>query len=428
MNRLNYFNPYDSKAGSHEDQLTRAYLVLLKYSSHVLFTFFEYARSKHKTSGKETPFTIIDLLENGWDIETQKGNPAINTDYLLSVLITDSHIVPADSSVQSSERNARYDGIITFGSKLTMVIEVKPRSENVWTGQLNPSRQNLDKETVVYSNPAILEWKEIIKQLNHLLSVPTISGCEKIMIDDFLSYVDESFPFLNPYDSFHQCKGSIELINRRIFNLLKSISPDDSLVKYNPRWGYYIQTPAYQQIQQIGLILKSKENDYSIELSLYFGASQRQAIAFYNSNPDISQLKNTRWELFPNFHVSFMTTNLVWFEPEDDSEHYLQFWKNNVEKIRQQKRADVPKYFKWLESKGVISISKETAEQLDEKFYKTAMQNLNMCPEFGVVYSFNSSEAKELDKSGKLKFVLVEKIKEALKIVGLDGSGVLKKL
>jgi hypothetical protein len=26
MNRLNYFNPYQSKSGHHEDQLTRAYL------------------------------------------------------------------------------------------------------------------------------------------------------------------------------------------------------------------------------------------------------------------------------------------------------------------------------------------------------------------------------------------------------------------
>jgi len=426
MNRLNYFNPYDSKAGSHEDQLTRAYLVLLKHSSHAFFTFIEYARSKHKTSGKEKPFTIIDLLEHGWDIETQKGNPAINTDYLLSILITDSQIATADSSVQSSERNARYDGIITFGNNLTMVIENKPRSGNVWFGQLNPSLQNLDDGTKVYSNPIILEWKEIIKQLNHLLSVSTISGYEKIMIEDFLSYVDESFPFLNPYDSFHQCKGNTELINRRIFNLLKSISLDESLVKYHQGWGYYIQTPAYQQIQQIGLILKPKENDYSIELSLYFGASQRQAIAFYNSNPNISELKNTRWKLFPNFHVSFMTTNLVWFE-SDDSEHYLRFWKDNVEKIRQQKRADAPKYFKWLEGENVINIPKETKEQLDEKFYKTAMQTLNMCPEFGVIYSFNSSEAKELDKSGKLKFVLAEKIKEGLKVVGLDGNEILKK-
>jgi hypothetical protein len=80
-----------------------------------------------------------------------------------------------------------------------------------------------------------------------------------------------------------------------------------------------------------------------------------------------------------------------------------------------------------LEGENVINIPKETKEQLDEKFYKTAMQTLNMCPEFGAIYSFNSSEAKELDKSEKLKFVLAEKIKEGLKVVGLDGNEILKK-
>jgi hypothetical protein len=426
MNRLNYFNPYDSKAGSYEDQLTRAYLVLLKHSCHAFFTFVEFARSEHKTTGKERPFTIIDFLEQGWDIETQKGNPVINTDYLLSILITDSHIATTDSSVQSSERNARYDGIITFGSSLTMVIENKPRSGNVWFGQLNPSRQNLADGTQVYSSPIVLEWKEIIKQLNHLLSLPTISGYEKTMIEDFLSYVDESFPYLNPYDSFHQCKGNTELINRRIHNLLKSISKEEALVKYHHGWGYYIQTP-YQQIEEIGLILKHKENEYSLELSLYFGASQRQAIAFYNSKPKISELKNTKWHLFPNFHVSFMTSNLVWLD-SDDGEHYLRFWQKNTDKIRQQKRADIPKYLKWLVDEKVINISKEAAEQLDVKFYKTAMQTLNICPEFGVVYSFNSSELESLDKGGKLKFLLAEKIREGLKVVGLDGKEILKKL
>ena len=46
----------------------------------------------------------------------------------------------------------------------------------------------------------------------------------------------------------------------------------------------------------------------------------------------------------------------------------------------------------------------------------------------GVVFSINSSEAEQLDKSGKLKFLLVEKIKEGLKVVGLDGKEILKKL
>jgi hypothetical protein len=425
MNRLNYFNPYDSKAGSHEDQLTRAYFVLLKHSSHAFFTFIEYGRSKHKISGKEKPITIIDFLEQGWDFETQKGNPVINTNYLLSILITDSQIETTDSSVQSSERNARYDGIITFGSNLTMVIENKPRSGNVWFGQLNPSRQNLAEGTIVYSNPIVLEWKEIIKQLNHLLSVPTISGYEKIMIEDFLSYVDDSFPHLNPYDSFNQCKRNPELLSRRINNLLKSISLDESMVKSHRGWGYYIQTP-YDQIQQIGLIPSQNEKEFNIELSLYFADSQRQAISFYKSNPTIDHLKNTKWVFHSNFHVSFMTSNLVWFQSEDD-EKYLQFWKDNVDIICQQKRGDIPKYFKRLVDEKVINMTKEAEEKLKLKFYDTAMQTLNICPGFGFFFTFNILEAEELDKSGKLKFILAEKIKEGLKVVGLDGNEVLKK-
>ena len=62
MKRLNYFNPYQSKEGHHEDQLTRAYLVLMKYSSHAFFTFIEYVRSKHITKSNEDPISIINFL------------------------------------------------------------------------------------------------------------------------------------------------------------------------------------------------------------------------------------------------------------------------------------------------------------------------------------------------------------------------------
>jgi len=424
MNRLNIFNPYQSKTGEHEDQLTRAYLVLLKLSGHAFFTFVEYCRSIHKTSGSEEPISIIDLLEQGWEIETQKGNPEINTEYLLSILLTDSQIKTADSSIQSSKRSARYDGIITFGSNLTMVIENKPRAGNVWFGQLNPTEQNRADDTKVYSNPSILEWKEIIKQLNHLKTVSTIAGYEKMMIDDFLDYVDENFPFLNPYDSFHQCKRNKELVIRRIENLLKAISSDENLVKchHGQSLSYYIQTP-YREIERICLGSNAEGNE--IGLALCFGDSQRQASAFYKSNPSVSHLQNTKWIVRPNFHVAFMTSNLVRFESED-SEHYLQFWKDNVEEIHQQKKEDVPKYLKWLVDEKVINMPKDAVEKLKKMFYDAARQTLNICPGFELNYTFNISEAEELDKSDKLKFILAEKIKEGLKVVGRDGHEFLK--
>jgi len=163
-----------------------------------------------------------------------------------------------------------------------------------------------------------------------------------------------------------------------------------------------------------------------INLALCFGDSQRQASAFHKSNPNISHLHNTKWEVLPNFHVAFMTSNLVRFESED-SEHYLQFWKGNVEEIHQQKKEDVPKYLKWLVDENVINMPKEAEEKLKKMFYDTAMQTLNICPGFEIKFTFNISEAEELDKSGKLKFILAEKIKQGLKVVGRDGHELLKK-
>jgi hypothetical protein len=428
MNRLNFFNPYESKKGQHEDQLTRAFLVVLKHSSLALFTFMDYCRRSHHLSGQEKPFSITEFLEDDWHFATQKGNPEINTDWLVSILITDSNIADSDAAtIRSSERNARYDGVITFGSKLTMVIETKPRASKVWAEQLNPSQQNLASGTNVYASPIILEWKTIINQLSDLIRVPTISGGEKALIEDFLAFVDDKFPFLNPFDNFHQCKRNMELLYRRIRNVLASVVQDENKVAYHRKWGFYVQTP-YSQIGKVGLILDQDQNDgdYSIELSLYFGDSQRQAIAFYNSNPNLSRLETNGWGLYPNFHVSFMSSNLVWFK-SDDATRYLNFWKSNVQMICQYARADVPELFKRLTHDKIITVTTENEEQMRNSFYDTARQVLNICPGFGIIYAINSSDAEELDKKGKLNLLIAEKIREGLSVVGLDGGDLLKK-
>src|SRR4051812_41569578 len=94
MNRLNYFNSYQSKEDTHEDQLTRAYLTLLRHSFHAFAVFFDYCKNQHETdaSKEEKPIALNSILENGWEIDTQRGNPIIDTNWVLSVLITDAPI------------------------------------------------------------------------------------------------------------------------------------------------------------------------------------------------------------------------------------------------------------------------------------------------------------------------------------------------
>ncbi len=81
MKRLNYFNPYKSKSENYEDQLTRAYLVLLRYSFHAFSIFFDYCRSQQTLDieNDEEPLMLNTLLEEGWEIDTQKANPKIET-------------------------------------------------------------------------------------------------------------------------------------------------------------------------------------------------------------------------------------------------------------------------------------------------------------------------------------------------------------
>jgi hypothetical protein len=431
MDRLNYFNPYQSKDAHNEDQLTRAYLTLLRHSYHAFATFYEYCVYNHQLDAakEEHRIPLFDLLGMGWELSTQKGNPLIETEWLLSVLITDTHLKDNYSALEKSDRNARYDGIITFGNKLTLIIEVKPRFNNVWYGQLRPSKQNLADETIIYSAPSILEWKQIINHLNKLLSTKTLSGFEKTMIEDFLAFVDENFKYLNPYDNLQLCKGNHELIYRRINNILKSLVNDESLVQYHQGWGFYIQTP-YNEIRKIGLIFHydSQQHNWSIKLSLYFGASQTQARSFYQKSISFDNEKFTEWDVHGNFHVSFVTSNLVWLPVKAKPTDYINYWKNNQSKIRQQSRENVPAYLEKLVNDNIVKIGKYEREALDKRFYHSKMQTLNMVPELGMLFEIKSDEAEKLDKDGLLVSLLMDKIKDGLSLIGKNGKEFLKTL
>ncbi|MCD6069305.1 MAG: hypothetical protein K0S33_4131 [Bacteroidetes bacterium] len=426
MERLNYFNPYSSKESYYEDQLTRAYLVLLKHSFHVFSLFIDYCKAKHTpdVTKSENTLSLAKFIETGWDIHTQRGNPIIDTDWLLSVLITDTDIVKETEAIIPSERNAIYDGLITFGKNTSFIIENKPRSGNVWFGQLNPTLENLSDETRVYSQPIILEWKEIIKQLNLLLSIPTLSGYEKMMIDDFLAFIDQNFPYLNPFDNFSLCKGNHELIYRRIYNLLQSIVLDPSTVQMHRGWGYHIKVP-FPEIREIGLILVEEGDKWHLELSLYFGATQTQAKAFYSQNINLKTVEASDWEIYSNFHVAYRSSNLVWFKG-CGPEKYIEFWQSNITEIYQNKKNEVREYIDWLYAEEILIKSSEVEAMLQQKFYDTNMQTLNICPEIGFIYPIESEIAETLDKKGKMEHLLKEKIIECLKIANINSSTLLK--
>lgn len=431
MDRLNYFNPYQGKSAHHEDRLTRSFMTLMRYSTSVSHVFYSYCYDVYLSSRNPDDRLLpplSELIQSNWTYGTQKTNPIIETDLLLSILITDEGF-RTKNEVTQAKRKARYDGLVVYGNSLSSVIEVKPRVQNVYEGQLAPSGMNLSKETTVLSKPVVLEWKNIIKQLNGLMENVPMSAQENMMIHDFLDFVDSEFPFLNPYDRFSLCKSHASLLRRRIDNILKTIVVDSDKVDYHRSWGNIIRVQ-FSEIFEIGLILKFNQakESWRLELCLFFGDTVGQARPFYKRDIKLDHLDNEGWDVRGNSHVSFRSQNLVWFQ-SSDIQKYINYWKNNPKEIRQYKREEIEEQLIRWDGLGLLTYNDKAKEDMQESFFKTKMTTINFSPAVALIYRIEAQDAIELDDQGTLTTLVRDKILEAFSIIGYgqkELKGVLK--
>ena len=428
MSHINYFEPYESKSAHHEDQLTRAFMVILRYVPSALLIFYDSVVNviSKKALEKDTSIDLpsisqIDLSNLNFETQTQNINDTFKTNKIISVLITDETFNP-QKPVSKSDRIARYDGIIYFSNDVAIIIENKPSSYNVWEEQLSPSAKSLPEDVEIISIAAILEWKKIIKDLNGLVKNNLIGKAEKEIVNDFLDFVDTNFPLLNPYDNVSDCKDNIELLHRRIKNLLKkSVAKHEEDVEYHTGWScYYLKTP-FPEIWMIGFTIKEKDKkDWKLTIELWFGDTLSQARELYRNNIDevkLSLLEKKEWKYSTNFHISFMQKHLVWLDtPIKSKSDYIQYWINNSSYIHQYSKSELKSLLDQLSKNKILEIDDDNAE-IKNKITDTNRNKFYISPGFGLSFSFDSNQVKELDSKNKLADEIKDKIIEGMSIL-----------
>jgi hypothetical protein len=163
MDHLNVFNAYKEKSMYHEDELTRTFLILVKNIPIVQKMFLDMIMEELDLTeaGVETKGEL--LIE---EIRTQLssnneifGSESIESRTLISVVISDDRL-SLEHTVENSERNARYDGVILCQPGLVFIIENKPFVDNIWLKQLNPSLMRV-KDVKIHKKPCRLSWRDI---------------------------------------------------------------------------------------------------------------------------------------------------------------------------------------------------------------------------------------------------------------------------
>lgn len=418
---LNYFEPFESKTPNHEDQLTRAFMVVLRMVPMAHAMFLDLVRAEQERTQAKNRVPPLSVLANA-DIRfsTQVGSIAQRTGTLLSIVITDDQW-QASADIRPSNRVARYDGLIIYEPDWIMVIENKPWSSNIWEGQLSPNVGS-DFRGTVEPRAVVISWRTVIESLNVLIDRNLTQGAEESLVRDFLDFIDSNFAFLNPFTVLSVCKNDPRLVAKRCRAILEQIAPGQ--VEYHRGWGKdSIRIEPAEVIKEIALYPLPDDEDAQqwddIALAIFPGVTVSQAQQLYQ-RVNISKLQTlgSSWELSSYLHFAFMSTNLVWANPAPSISDYLAFWQTHVEWIRQWKRPEFRLLFDELRRNNLIT--PENVSELENLFTATARGHINVCPGIALLFKWTNAQATELDKSRKLVSEVREKIGDAFSTWGSE--------
>ncbi len=422
MDHLNLFNAYKNKSNNHEDELTRSFLILLKNISVVQMLFFEMVRKEMEDIDIESIVTGELSIE---EVHTQLSNTndlfnseIVDGRTLVSIIISDDKL-EAEVNVRNDDRQARYDGVITGYPSWIFIVENKPSKENIWLGQLNPNVSE-EKDIKIIEKPCCLSWREVITGLNTLVQNRMINGFELQAVEDFIEYVDNEYPWINPYTTFGVCKGNTYLLNKRCISIMANceINGENRDVKYHRGWKHYIES-GVNTVKQIAL-LDANESNKGFTIDLWLNAGDTMSAAketFKNLNVEnLLGLQNQGFKLSNNFHISYRSSNLLWFEGSLTFEEYIRFWKLEYINLRQIKREEFNDYFNFLEDNNLIL--SEDRSIIHEKILSKKYDRLNICPGISIRYIWDGQTAIDFDKSNDFDKELNEKLIVAINTIG----------
>jgi hypothetical protein len=404
---LNAFIPYESKPIYHEDQLTRAFFILIRSIKLVEAVFLDLIVDAMEKEGIENRPAKLSQQEGGMDsIETQvssktKARLLNESGRLVSIIITDQKLITGHR-VEKNKRSAVYDGFLKFKPNRIFVIENKPDHTNVWVEQLSSA---FNENYEIEPKPIVLTWSEIISRLTLLVSNSLVQDAACALIEDFLAYVDEFFPELNPFNKLRLCKGNITLLQHRCKTIMEQAALGP--VEHHKGWHDSIRLDNKSGVKEITLYPDNEPSgSWFLSLDIHPGDTLSQAKSLY-STVNISKVKallDQGWHISSNFHVAYQSSNKYWAEKRIDVSQYINYWKKQVENnaLKQISRAGWKKYLNQLLKDDIISDN--DMAKINEYYQTTHIPSLNICPGLHFRFKWDSDTAIEIDDKSDSKF------------------------
>lgn len=396
---LNFFVPFQSAPAWHENQLTRALLVVLRYSPMAHQAWLERVAPElrlHALPSAEFVTQRQRVLTSPTEGDAIRG---------ISIwLAPDAKQIT--TTLKPSDRQQVLDAIITYGSELVVVVENKiswcDPTEQPHRINLHGARVNFDER------PRSVPWQELLAIFSDLVERNLVSGAERLVIEDFLDLVEAHFPNIGPYSTLGRC-GTNEFRLQRRLDIVQGLAVGIDRGKAQG-WRDIDGTP------KIFMAWLGYLHDISsVSLRMYPADTLGQARYFYadaESVRAVLALRSQGWRVEPNFHWGFMAPGYAWATSPCDVEHYCAYWIENIDESREQSRSEWDSYLTTLEDSRILDSTGRAA--FEQEFRGSQRQKASPRPGLFCEYIWPLAEAARLDSRGTLVDTVRYRINEML--------------
>ena len=165
---------------------------------------------------------------------------------------------------------------------------------------------NLHGQPVEFDGPIRkISWHNVLATFTDIADEKRalIAGAERIILTDFLDFVDRNFAYWGPFNTLRRCEAEpSRCAGGSIWSQARCLG-----VMRQPFPGRHLAVALAR--------LEYDENGRSVELKMWPADTLQQARIFYRKPEAIERivmLTNDQWDVSPNFHFGFMAAGFCW--------------------------------------------------------------------------------------------------------------------
>lgn len=201
---LNVFEPYRELGRSHEDQLTRAAMIVLRL---VPLAREALLQAIGEPSQSRLPDCVIDMQATNLvdPSEESAAGGEVERQRLVSVFLTpDTEPVDISPEITEIDRGQRFDGVLRFDPELVVVLESKVCRRWARRDGKRVAELNLGGTHFEHSRTCVLHWHDLLESWWRLVELGVLAPAEQAIVGDVLAYAHQDFGQLLPYGTLRR--------------------------------------------------------------------------------------------------------------------------------------------------------------------------------------------------------------------------------